>query len=338
MGNRSGSRSPGTALPPTLALWVVCAVLPLRADAEPTLIVPELPRMGPSSPEAVGLAEAAYARVEQYHGAGDLAGALAAADEAWAAVPNASTALLRATILAGQGRHAEVVAAALQAADLDPTFEEMALVEEHLRRSAAATVPPLGWARLQTTPAGATLTVGGHRLTAPRTIALSEPIEVVAEAPGHAPSTTRVTPRPGAEVSTLIALAQAPQEPRPAPVVAGKPAPPSPRVLEWTLIGAGGAMIAAAVGLHVAALDASEDAGRYAAPVTGMTDEERRSRWEDADSSMRAYGYSAYALYGVGAASAITGVALFFATGDDDTAVAPLATPGGAGFVLSGCF
>jgi hypothetical protein len=108
----------------------------------------------------------------------------------------------------------------------------------------------------------------------------------------------------------------------------------SSRALEWTLLGGGAAVAGAGAVFGLLALDEEsklEDARARGADASELQDL--------ADTTER-NALVADVLYGVGAASALTGIILFLATGDgeSDMAVGPQMLGDGGGLRVSGRF
>lgn len=317
--------------------------------------IPALPDRDALGADARATAARAYEEASRRYGAGDSTGALPFADEAFHAVPNASTAVIQATILADLARPSEAFDALLVAADLDPTPEELTFIREGLAQHGPACVPPLGWARVAVAPDAARWTVDGAPAAGTRTVGLTAGEHlVVVEAAGFAPDTRTVTVRAGEEATLALTLTALPtpvpvvEVPppvvEPPPVVAHPAAAASPwsPVLPWTLLGGGVAVALTGVGMHVWAMEAADDTSTYGSPVEGMSDDVRRKKFEDADDAMQLRGTLAYVFYGVGGAAAVAGSVLLILDATrpvpSGVAVSPLALPGGAGVSVGGGF
>lgn len=342
-------------------VWLALGPLAAPAQAAPgkAALLPALA----SKPQVTDLdketARQAYADVERLWGAGDLAGALTHADVAFRAVPNASTAILRATILDALAQPCDAFAALLVASDLGPTPEERAALGEQLPRQGALCTPRMAWATVSVVPPDAEVTVDGATFRAPRTVGLPlgehavrvaapgyEPLEATLGADAVGPIEARyqlqLEPIP-------TALETPPEPPRPDPVVAdpvvvAKAPPedaPGPRLLPWFLIGGGAAALGTAVGMHVWAVDAADQTSRYAQPVEGLSDDQRKARFDQANEDMKLRGTLAYVFYGVGGAAVVAGTVLLFVdpwAEGDALAVRPMAAPGVSGLTVQGSF
>lgn len=312
------------------------------AYAEP--IVPRLPQRLEVTPEAARVASDAYGRAVKKHTARDIKGAIAEADIAWRTVPNASTALIRATLLAEDGQHLEAFTAYLQGADLDPTEEERALILAGLAKEGPLCTPPRGWVRvLPSTPQGP-VRIDGVAVTPPRTIGLEagdRPVK--ASATGYETLEQTVGVLAGQERVVQLTLTEAKPEP---PVVVTPPViepvatvtpptvivePPAegPPILPWTLVGAGGALAITGGVLVGLAAGAADDAATYALPAAGVTSDERRQSYESAQSDASTFQTAGWVLMGAGVASAVTGAVLLALDPGEAAQTIVTPTPGG---------
>ncbi len=349
-----------------LMLWVGFAPA-ASAAAGPaarasSVLVPELPTRATPDAAALGEAKRAYEAANRRFGAGDLSGALGEAELAYRALPNASTALARATILAELDRPRDAFELLLVAADLDPTADERTLIEAGLSRQGAACAPPLHWVRLAVTaPRPAAVTVDGVAVAVPRTLGLTAGgHRLRASAPGALaldtvldPTTLGESHRAAFELRAVPASSDAP--PPSAAVDAAAPPQPNrlPGILGWSLVGGGVALLAVGGGMHAWAAAAADDTERYAAPIPNLPEDTRRQRFEQANDDMKLRGTVAYVCYGLGGAAAVAGATLLvldatrpelFRVGSRSRGgalrvpVVPAAAPGGAGLVWRGAF
>jgi hypothetical protein len=334
-------------------------------------VLPSLPEQRPVTPAEQERANAAYERASVLFEEGNVSGAIQAAEETWKAMPNASTAMLRGFLLHHAGRACDALAAYLQAVDLDPQPEEQKRIDAELSTAGAACDPQLGWVRVSVRPEGASVTVAGLSFVAPRTLALPQglyPVGIVAE--GHAELSTSVEVESGRKTLSSHALAELEPPPEVATVsptggdgvaVQGEqgvldgaePLPPEQVVLNeasdaswrgwvpWTVLGVGVAAAAAGGGMTAWAADAADEANRYDSPMDGLTDAERKARYDEATSSVEARSLASYVLYGVGAAAIVTGVVLAALPGDADetpVVVVPWGQPEGGGVAVHASF
>lgn len=325
------------------------------------------------SDEARQRAVDAYVRARDAYAGGQLQQALDAASEAFQALPNASTALIRATILGAMGFDPQAVAAYLQTRDLDPVANELQLIEQGLAKHGSLQAPPVGWLRVQCLPPDVQLEVDGYPIPNRRTVGLaagqhqvrvrgqdgvelSEAVEVVA---GQGGTWARTLP---------AAHIEPPVVPPDEPAVTGTPGDgldiaaqsatgsaelTSIQIAAWTLLASGLAVAGGGAGLHAWALDAAADAERYRRPQAGMSDETRKTRFDRARQDAEAGRAGTGVLYAVGAAAVATSLVLFIieivdvigsdgggrATPADEPAPAeagvlvPTGVPGGMGVV-----
>jgi hypothetical protein len=335
---------------------LLVALRPAPAAGDGAVLLPVLPPPAEITDEHRETATRAYADVERAWGEGDLEAALAAADESFAAVPNASTAVLRATVLAAMGRPAEAFAALLVASDLDPRPDERAAVAQGLATHGGTLAAPMGWARIVVDPPDAVVTLDDVAFRPPRTVGLSlgtHAVRVVA--PGYQAVDATIEVLAAAAVDARYSLAPTPAAP-PLDPAAPPLDPASTPVLHarppggggglgvagWALVGGGVAIAAAGGGMHAWALQAADDTSKYAPPIAGLDDAERERRFDRANEDMKLRGTLAYVFYGVGGAAAVTGaVLLILDAGQGEpsgVAILPGAVDGAAGLHVLGRF
>lgn len=349
-----------------MMLLLFAAPMPAGDALKEPVVIPELPEL--VKPNAKGQAEAqqAYARSVELYQAGDLKGALAAAERVYEIMPNASTALLRSRLLEGNERACAAVATLAAALDMDPTEKEQSDIRAALRRTGQACKPGAAWARVQVVPGDAQVRIDGREIPAGRTVVLRAGVHAVeVEAPGYARLRASLTADPGEEVpaqfETERLLPETPVEEAAeteegsqeeafvetetgAAVVSGVvegPAGDAPsRTVPWLLAGGGVALVAAGVGMNVWALDAASDARGYLGPKPDMSDDERKRAYDDAGGSATSRAVTAYVLYGAGAVALGTGLVWLLTSSDGGESsgwrAAPWVVPGGAGLSLSG--
>ena len=323
------------------------------------VVIPEVPEL--KRPDANGQAEAqqAYARSVELYKAGDLKGALAAAERVFEIMPNASTALLRSRLLEGNNRPCAAFMTLAAALDMDPTEKERGDIRAALRRAGRACRPGAAWARVQVAPGDAQVRIDGRDIPAGRTVVLKAGEHAVeVEAPGYARLRASLTAHPGEEVPArfeterLLPETPAAEEVKPEEgadeepsmeagpaVLPGEVEGPSPEAasttVPWLLAGGGVALVAAGVGMNVWGLDAASEARGYLGPGSDMSDDERKRAYDDAGDQASTRTTTAYILYGVGAAALGTGIVMLLIAPDAEEATswqpAPWVVPGGAG-------
>ncbi len=140
--------------------FVLLAPSARAADGDPVRL--------PAMPTASTLSDRDQKRVDTYYERaatrfekGDLKGALKAAKQVYALLPNASTALLNAQLLAELNRHCEAFDMSLLAMDLDPTAEEQGDARAGLRTSGARCDRGYGWSRVNVKPVSAAVLIAG---------------------------------------------------------------------------------------------------------------------------------------------------------------------------------
>ena len=344
-----------------LSLAVAMLVLPATAtnagaaEGEPAVLAPPLPERREPNWAEESAAQRAYAETQRLFEEGDLQGALKAAEETFALVPNASTALVVTTILLELGRGCDAFAVLLVASDLDPTEDERGAVNAEMGVQGIRCKPQRGWARIKVEPPGARILLAGTEVQANRTVGVTRgKHEIEVSAKDHEPAKGTIKVKAGRLATASFKLKPAPKtEPAPVPEALG-PAPgveggpdagvqveaegPSP-ALVWGLIGGGGAMLLGGVTFHVLAMDAASDGDKYRSAVEGESAREQADRvgkYNDAKDSASTRSIVAYGLYGVGAAAAGVGTWLLLqGTGAGDAAhVVPLWWEHGAGVVI----
>lgn len=338
---------------PLAALMVLTIAAPHWARAQAPL-QPTLPGPVDLSPAAARAASDAYARAVKKHASGDLNGAIEEADVSWRAVPNASTALIRATLLAEAGRNEEAFNAYLQAADLDPTDDEKALVRSGLAQVGPRCTPGLGWAHVTTSVPGARVEVDGVMVDASRTIGLAAGTRRVrVQADGHAPLDVALSVEAGAAAERHLVLEQivpAPPEDRQdigtpedaAPQVQTdlatavlSPDDPGTPLLPWVLVGTGAAMAVTGGVMFGLATESDGLASSLADPSAGGSAADRKALYDDALSDLRTYEITGWVLTTAGLATAITGAVLLAVDGGDDAAPAATLAPGLGSLTIS---
>ena len=341
------------ALGAALALQALEPAAANAAPPEPSVAIPALPASVQRGKELRRVAERADTEVRRRYDAGDFSGALEAADEAYAVWPNSYTALVRALVLARLDRRGEAFAALLVASDLDPTADELTMIDRGLSRHGEALRPKMGWLKLSVSAGSPTATVAGREIQPPRTIGLSEGEHALSlSAPGFEGVEAKVRILSGRATVARYELAperKAPLAETPPPkqeAGAGLPDPdgegPARRsVLPWVLVGGGAALGLSGVAATVWAGSAADDAERYSGKVSGMGEEERRRRYNEADSAVQTRSAVSYVLYGAGAAAVGAGVAwllLSDGAGEPASVVLPFVGPDRLGIGLAASF
>ncbi|MEZ4267642.1 MAG: PEGA domain-containing protein [Myxococcota bacterium] len=218
---------------------VALVAVALAPSAWADVLLPDLPETGRATDSDRADARAAYEDATEAYGAGKLDDALEAAERAWTALPNASTALIRATILGDLKRDRDAFEAYLQAADLSPAPEETALIDSGLAKHGPRVSPAMGWATVRSTPSGADAILDGYEFRTPRTVGVSagkHELELVAD--GFSPIKVTITARSGratASTTRLVPSArpvEAPSDPpdRGEEAFEGEDPPPPPKL------------------------------------------------------------------------------------------------------------
>jgi tetratricopeptide (TPR) repeat protein len=335
-------------------ILVACALVALASGGAFALVVPKLPAESTVSAKDQKRAEIAYGKAYEAYGNGDTEGALKQANRAFKALPNASTALIRATILSAMNRTRKAFEAYLVAADLNPVPDELQLIDAGLAQTGAALTPPMGWTSFKTTPTGAKVALGEGSFKAPRTVGLPAGQHYFnISAVGHVGTAGNVTVNAGRGSNLSFALAAAQRQEavvRTSPVVEARPSPPRTtaaavpsaaatkaaagpgHTLSYTLMGVGGGAMIGGIVSYVGALNAIGKANE-------ATNEADYNKFNDEAASSQAM---AFGLLGVGAAVLGYGVWSFLDAPDDASTAqwqaTPLAMPGGGALVVSGRF
>lgn len=152
----------------------ILVVMLAATMAHGKVLLPPVPNMGNVTAADQAEAESAYNNAYGAYENGDMDGALDYAKAAFNALPNASTAILKAVILGAMEKSNSAFSAYLQARDLKPNAEEKEYVAAGLAEQGAKCDPAMGWAVIRTDPEGTTVRVGSETFKAPRTVGLSE--------------------------------------------------------------------------------------------------------------------------------------------------------------------
>lgn len=316
------------------AIVAVVVVALASGAASAQVLLPDLPRRVKVTEEAQNKVLAARDRAQQHYANGNLDKALEAAEEAYTTVPNASTALVKAFILGELERHREALDAYLIAHDLGPPEQQRSQVVSGLREQSRLSTPPMGVAVISITPAGAKVTIGGKTFVGTRTVGLPVGDHTVrVEAKGYKTRTEDVAIAAGAAANVSLQLVKptpirinlprvdlVPEDP-PAPepkapeVVHEENVEPEDQTASYVLLASGGALLAAALGVHMWALDAKNEADKHATPGA-ESGPERSILFEAAKDDLETRSTMAYVLYGLGAAYVTAGLVLFFIRDD----------------------
>ncbi|MCB9727069.1 MAG: PEGA domain-containing protein [Deltaproteobacteria bacterium] len=266
------------------------------------------------------------------HGRRRYKAALPAALRAFDLDPNADLANLLADLHANLRMPCDGVLDLMLAADLDPSEPARDYIDKTLPILARKCDRKLGWVRIEATPAGARVRVGGVEFQAPRTVGLRAGEHTVdVSAPGHEAVTRTLEVRAGhgaTERYTLAAVAppvgaskpvqvEKPQStPEPTPVIP-EPVTPAPvrkghglRNAGWTLLATGLAAAATGAGMTVwgqAAVDEADDLSSNGATVLTGDD---LQRWKDLNAKSDRRQAAATALYAIGGAALVSGVVM----------------------------
>lgn len=295
-----------------LAVLVLSLVALTSTQAHAKLIRPLLPPAAPISDAQRATAVASYERAARAYENLQLGLALTEADHAYRALPNASTALIRATILGEMGSHEAAFAALLQAADLQPTHDERILIQAALARHSAAASPAFGWLSVRTEPSGAMVSLDGEAFVAPRTVGLSVGAHALRiELAGFLPAERTIDVLAGAGEAVDVTLEapakSAPVSSVPVSIVAPlKSTNARPNALGWALVGAGCAGAAGAVALLVSSRRRFHVHEEYATGTRGadLDESERSSRADEAFTQARRRSGAGYGLVAIAAISA----------------------------------
>ncbi|MCB9737503.1 MAG: tetratricopeptide repeat protein [Deltaproteobacteria bacterium] len=311
--------------------------------------VPERPPKKELTKRLEQRAQRAYGEASRAYQRRRYDAALQHADAAYRAVPNSSTALIRATVLAALSRDADAFDAYLLALDLDPTKEEAELASTGLARHGA--VIGRGWAVLSPKPKTADIEVPGGSWQGRRAVGLA-PGRYVAtvRAEGKAPARVELVVEAGKGVVRDVKLAK----PRPGGLAGGPgggdPDDPWAALVPpvdddddgggsfptgLVLAVGGGVLMAVGAGTHIAAAGAASDADAAARGDAGSDDVARRARYDDAVDRKDSLETATWVLYAVGAGLLVTGVVLVASEDDEPAAeVVPVVGLDGGGASL----
>ena len=362
-----------------LCIVAVAASRPVEARSGTRVVVPAFPERHKLSVAERARLDIAYEESASLYQNGNLKGALERADEVFELLPNTSTALVRAELLGELGRQCEAMEMLLLASDLDPTDEEWKDIERLLKKAGQSCGAGFGWVQVVVVPIIATVRVSGVEVPSGRTVGLAKgEHRVLVEAEGYAPSDMVWVARPGEATAAELKLSELP--PPPAPPVVPEPRPPpeppspaaieresppeppispdaetaalleevepsGPGALPWVLLAAGAASAAGGAGMTLWALDARSEADRYDDPAgedaRGLSSEDRRRRYVEAEEQVTTRRTVSFVLYGLGAASAVAGIVLLWTGAEEEPGGvrwAPSVSPVMSGISLHGSF
>ncbi len=334
--------------------FVLLTAAPAATAAD--LVMPALPTAStPPSDADREAASAAYDAASKDFYRGRFAAALAHADAAWAAVPNANSALVRGTILGELARPCDAFEALLLAHDLDPTASERDRIRVGLATHGAACRDGLGWLTLDVQPATARAQVAGADVTPGRTVGLpAGPHRLDLSAPDHQPRSDVIEIVTGAPARASFALSRivvverrvvvpAPLPPvEPDPIVVAPEPPPEPGSATggWTLLTAGSVALAAGGVLYGLALDSADEAGGLSAPRDDLDEPERIRRYNALADDTHDYQSAGVIALAVGGAAVAGGLVWILLHDDAATSaqVIPTASTRGGGVTLGVSF
>lgn len=292
--------------------FIIILVSPLLLAKEPIIVLPILPEAKHIEENAKQRAIKADKEARRAWELGNTKQALKFANEAYEAVPNASTALIRAQILARNEMYKEAFESYLIAYDLDPTDEEKKLIEEGLSATCAKVNPSLGWFKIEVEPSNSTIHLDGAQISSSRTIGLPEGdynIHVSAEGRNSQEVNITVESCSGGFMRFYL-KEQSSDEIRKPEIVFHRQERHKKPQWQWAIIGGGAALLGGGLGLHLWAIDGASIANRYAKPIDSLSDQERKSLYDNASSKAKVRAISAYTLYGIGGFAIITGTVL----------------------------
>ena len=364
-----------------LCVLVAASPRPVKAGSAAEVVVPAFPERHKLSDAERARVDEVYEESASLYQRGDLEGALGRAEEVFGLLPNTSTALVRAELLGELGRHCEAMEMLLVANDLDPTKREWKDIDRLLKRSSQSCRGGFGWAQVVAVPATAVIRVSGVEVPSGRTVGLAKgEHHVQVEAEGYAPLGIVLVARPGEATGAELKLTELPRPPAPPiapePDPTATPAPPAtpdtepesppeppaapdpasaafleevepsgPGALPWVLLAAGAASAAGGAGMTLWALDGRSEADRYDDPAgedaRGLSSDERRRRYLEAEQAITTRRVASFVLYGLGAASAVAGVVLLWTGSEEEPGGvrwAPSVSPVMSGISLHGSF
>ncbi len=225
---------------------------------------------------------------------------------------------MRAAVLDATVRHRAAFDAYLQALDLGPTEVERQRIERGLATHGEAL--GRGWVTLGSAPLDAEKRVAGVRFAGRRTVGLAPGVHrVTARLDDHELAVDELRVRSAGSGATFdLSLVPLKTKGWSAPDPGTGPAEGDSGTLAWTLVGVGGAAIVTGVVMQVLAADAAAKADELVEPRGDLDEAARRQRCDDAISDKEGLDTAGLVLYGLGAASAITGVVLLLTADPDD--------------------
>ncbi len=194
------------------ALALIAAVLTTTGAlaAEPKITVPAHPTDLDVTPADEQAAKDGYARIQEAFGREDFEDALRHADAVFNAVPNASTALIRAAILKQMKRHKDAFLTFLLATQLNPTKKEKSSITKGLAAHGRAAKPRLGGLAVEGGGDDASCEADGVTWACKHRVAVQAgTVSVTVTAPGFEPKSVKVRVRAGKIRTTRVKLKEA---------------------------------------------------------------------------------------------------------------------------------
>lgn len=289
--------------------------------------LPKLPTTENPTPEAIERAKASYNRAAEFYAEGKNKAALMEAKATFKVLPNASSALVLATIYVELEQPCAAFDIALLGLDLDPTPAESQSLDDLLKGQGKACGTGFGWMDLKVSPSSARVRIEETVIPIRRLIGVpagAYTIELMAD--GYRSHTIKTQVNAGEPFEYRFDLEKipAPVKVTTAPVLKPSAAvkePPSNLRREghgyqWALIGTG----IAAIGVQAVLLSQAHTAADRAAALTAPTAEPssvRERRYNDEKSKAETLQLTGWVVGSLGVTAATAGLIWLFWDGSE---------------------
>jgi hypothetical protein len=331
-----------------LGLGIACSAWLAAGQVRAEVLVPAMPADDEPTQEGTKRAQEAYARAQKNYAKDAMKQALLDATEAYEALPNASTALIRAIILGDLERHLEAFEAYLVALNLGVDADQRPYVDEGLAALGPQMKPQLGWVAVVAKPEAAWVDIGGTRFTSPMTVGVTPGFhKITVSAQGYQPTTAGFTVAAGIgqrlEYQLNRTVVVPPDTATEVKIVEASATGLSPmQIAGWAGIGTGAAAVIVGASLHGWSATLRDDTEYYGGgTIPGMSEARRHDLYTEAKNDLESAQIGAWVMYAVGVAAAGTGVLLLLLEPgppdeieEDDPGLVPGASPAPGGGVL----
>jgi len=327
-------------------LATLSCILTVATAAYAQVIVVE-PKVNSGKDSDFALAKASSEDANKAFGNNDIPAALAHAEAAYRAYPNASTAMQMAAIYSAENKHSSAFRWFLLARNHNPSEAFRPRIDDALVKHGKAA--KLAVVLVKTRPADAKVSIddGAGTTVGGRYVGLGFGDHTLkATAPDYTDGTEKVSVTKAGITTVNVALmvVEKPADPVEPPPEQGSIVVPLALVISGVVLAAGGA------GLMVWGLDSSSQAdgvgGQFVQDPTPEQSAAARNDYNSLKGDAEVGTYAGYGLLGVGGALLITGAVLWALTpsgspegeGSTDVSVSPALVPNGGGLVMGGRF